>query len=445
MSAISNFYIHYLYKDYHTAAGAVQQLEDKNKILLAQLPTSQDYAGVIDELRKRLQQNMAIISESQKQQILSSQASFQISAIIANKLRSQVDGGTNPPASSDIYQPNIDIQALKQKRKEISKHIQKINSVYYRNSSAQISDDDLLCLIQEYEDLYTLIEHAEATIAIPLRGKSDVQSLIGQIRQLMDEYTFSTAATAAIGDFGENLVAACNDTARQGAAKDIYKAIRLGLQGTGKVEYTIDFSNLLQSTLKITQQDLSDRKVRWNIGRTQNKVDAAISIDNFPLNISVKGTTQNRRVVNFELQEMNVLTTLAATSANFMNHWMNVHAAHESLDDTKVPSDASADEALEKFMAYQALASGTIQKNLDPANVFCAIDEVNGKLYIKTTRQILEDYNNIRISPRVSNLQFQSDNIWIEGDRDIAKRQRHLNVIAAINQAHVTVSINATF
>lgn len=444
MSAISNFYIHYWYKDYQVPVGAVKQQENKNKMLLKQLPTLQDHANVIDELRKRLQQNMAMISNSQKQQILSSQASFQISTIIANKLRSQVDGGTNPPASSDIYQPNIDIQALKQKRKEISKHIQKINSVYYRNSSAQISDDDLLCLIQEYEDLYTLIEHAKAQIIIPpTGGKSDAQSLIGQIRELLDEYTFSTAATAAIGDFGENLVAACNDTARQGAAKDIYKAIRLGLQGTGRVEYTIDFSNLLQSTLKITQQDLSDRKVRWNIGRTQNKVDAVISIDNFPLDISVKGTNKDRKVVTFELQEMNVLTTLAATSANFMNHWMNVHAAHKYLDDREVPSDASADEALERFMAYQALASGTIQKNLDPANVFCAINEANGQLYIKTTRQILEDYNNIRINPRVDSLQFQLNNEWVY-EKD-GEKQRNLNVIEAVNQAHVTVSINVSF
>ena len=55
----------------------------------------------------------------------------------------------------------------------------------------------------------------------PTGGKSDVQSLIGQIRELLDEYTFSTAATAAIGDFGENLVAACNDTVRQVAADKI--------------------------------------------------------------------------------------------------------------------------------------------------------------------------------------------------------------------------------
>lgn len=439
MSAISDFYIHYNYDHYQGDVGAVQQQIDKNNMLLAQLPTSQDYEGVLSELRKRLQQNMAMISESQKQQILSSQTTSQITTIVANKLRSQVDGGTNPPASSGIQQPTINVQVLKQKRNAISTHIGYINDVYRRNSSAQVKLSTLQRLIEEYQDLYQMINGVRAQIIMPpTGGKSDVQSLIGQIRELLDEYTFSTAATAAIGDFGENLVAACNDTVRQVAADKIDQAIGLGLKGLERSSYTRDFSNLLKSTLGISQQDLSDRGVKWDIAPTQNKVDASISVNSIPLNISIKGTTQGSRIVNFELQEMNVLTVLAATSANFMNHWMNVHAAQGS------PGDASADEALEKFMAYQALASGTLQKKLDPADVFCVIDEVNGQLYIKTTRQILEDYNNIRISPRVSSLQFQSDNEFIN-DKDGGAKQRNLNVIAAVNKAHVAASINASF
>lgn len=442
MSAISDFYIHYRYEDYQGASGIVAEQDQITQALINQLPGGEAFEKVVTQLSKRLKDNMASIEQAEKQKILDAKSRSQITDLVSQAL-TKVDGGSIVPSGSSKQQSFVNIDDLKAKRAQVSNKIANINRSFRRNQTAQIKASTLDSLLSSYKDFENMIGAKESQILYDSNSsisEDQVRSMIGKMRDLLSKVTFSTAATQAIGAFGQNLVAACNDTARNKAADALSEAITEGIVGEERSGYTRDMSDFTRSTLNISQKDLSDRGVFWNISPTQNKVDAEITIDSIPLNVSVKGTTQISNTVNFHLQDMNILTALTATTGKFMNHWMNVHAALGS------PGDEGADEALEKFIAYQALASGTIQKQVTPADVFCAIDEINGNIYIKTTKQILQDYNNIRFSPRLSSSQFnmQSQNIWVGGAKnDDSAKQRNLNVIAAFNDAHTSVSINA--
>lgn len=148
------------------------------------------------------------------------------------------------------------------------------------------------------------------------------------------------------------------------------------------------------------------RKTKLNLYQikgSQDKIDASIIINGMPVDASAKAYTTYGNTINPHLQDVNLLTALAATAGQFGNHWLNMHALN-------LPSD-SADEEFTKQIQYEALVAGNLlKKGAGIADTFVAIDATKGRVVTKTTKEMLENGSDFfTISPNPKDIIIKNE------------------------------------
>lgn len=236
--------------------------------------------------------------------------------------------------------------------------------------------------------------------------------------------------SALSGAFGEALVNMAADTMRTLSGKELAKAIEEALS-TGEVRssFSIDESMITPQVQQVFQEETGLNL--YQIHSSQNKVDASITIKDIPVEASVKAYTPKGNVINAHLQDVSLLSTLAATQLQFANHWISLHSYGAS--------NSGMDEALSEQIMYEALSSGNLLKqDVSVADTFVAIDTVNGRIYAQSAYNILTNgKENFTLNPTVNSIVINSNKMADSIEQRIA------NIIMSIHQIKISVRYKA--
>lgn len=325
-------------------------------------------------------------------------------------------------ASTKSHQELMKIRSQKQQEfKQIQSLITEINSQKQPQNEGKLQQ-----LIEAYEK-YTGLN-------IP-----PGDSIIGAIQKALQEFRYRGTIQEVAGKFGESLIAVCDDTATQLANKDVYKFLQSAIKGDARSEIYIPTEAIAVSLGNKKIHTIDAQGTYYSLGKTQDKVDVSIKVQNEDLNISVKDyAAPLGHFKDPHLQDVNLLQSLTFLNQeleDFGTHWLNLHSL-------KVPGVArittNANQLLEREIAYEALASGSPFKKSAPANVFVYIDRAKGYVYVDSTVKILnEQFTRFKISPAISSISFHEQNktasSWEERIANIINKAHAIKIRVALD------------
>lgn len=237
--------------------------------------------------------------------------------------------------------------------------------------------------------------------------------------------------SAFSGAFGEVLVNMSADTARVLAGKELVKAMEAALKtGETRASFSIDETMVTPQVQQAFQEE-TDLNL-YQAHSSQNKVDASITIKDQPVQASVKAYKAAGNTINTHLQDVSLLSTLAATEMQFANHWISLHSYGMA--------SGSVDDALSEQVVYEALSRGNMLKqDVLTADTFVAIDVSTGRVYAKTMHDILtNNQDNFTLSPAISSIAVHGNNFADTIEQRIA------NILISIHQTKISVSYRVT-
>lgn len=309
-------------------------------------------------------------------------------------------------------------------RKEIDALITKINS----QQNAQSLDDlrKLELLYQQYTHLsYDSNDHT-----------------IGAIEKAIGEKRYDGAASNIAGQFGEMLVAVCDDKMFTEANKSVAEMVQQAVKGAERAEIFIDKNLISDKRGDFFYKNSSKDGNVYSLGATQNKVDVQIQINNNDIFASVKSYNVLDSKPKAHLQEVNLLTTLTFLNnypglQNIGNHWLNMHASHPGK---AKEINNQLDEIIKKEIAFQALSSGNpFKQGTSKANVFIFINRGTGEVYVKSIKDILA----IDLSS-ISGLNTISS-IYLNNHKSNEIQDRITNVLNQVHQQNLSIALNIGF
>lgn len=303
--------------------------------------------------------------------------------------------------------------------REIQKLINKINNTY-----GPYSYDDFTKLVSLFNE-YTHL------------AKDPDSSTMGEILRALKVYRYKGAVNEISGNFGEMMVAICDDACNDLAEEQVKKVITEAIVGQQRT--AIRFNKNLISTGYNFMGTNPDDQNQYSLGSTQNKVDVRIKINDENVYASVKTSQDVSKNPRPKLQEVNLLVSLTFLNSypgleDFGNHWLNMHVMHMSHNKQK-----TLDEILKKEIAYEALSSGNpFKQNVESANVFVYINRANGKVYVQSVQKLLDDMDRIGGLKEIPQLHFKNerqDETW----------QRINDILAQVHATKLQVAMNIIY
>lgn len=282
-----------------------------------------------------------------------------------------------------------EILKLKERMNNLRKEINKLNQ------KQRVSSKELESIVRKYNRLTK-----ESMVVSDLK---DTKSILGRLQNGLDKIYFNTCKAHIQGDFGENLVAICDDRIDGLAHEKVGEMLNELVIGGDRSDIYITRDQVHQDFQSYFFKD--ENQNEYKIGVTQDKVDAQIKINGEDLGVSVKSYSNAYRVT---LQkDMNLFYTLTALNDfnNFGTHWMNLHAAAAS-NHNKV----DADNTVKLEMAYEGLVTGNpLKRDSNATDTFVFIDQVRGKVLVKSTRDILNnEFQRFFFKPTIESIILQN-------------------------------------
>lgn len=276
-----------------------------------------------------------------------------------------------------------EIQMVKNRLQQLDNEITKLNQ------KGTVSQEEFDNLLKSYADI--IPKYLDDTSGPPA-------SNLGKLQEMIQNTAYNTWISNLVGDFGEHLVALCDDT--------IEKQVDVSLDDFEKTIVGAERSNITVSKDSVAK-DLSsyfkkDEYGDYYLGTSQNKVDVKINVNMEDVLASVKMYYDANQIT---LQsQVNLFTALNYLEQydRFGTHWMNMHAARRGKA-AAAKYNPEADEILTQELAFEALASGNpMKKNITNANVFVYLDRKTGRVFAKSTKDLLlNEFYRFKISPAI--------------------------------------------
>ena len=267
-------------------------------------------------------------------------------------------------------------------------------------------------------------------------------STVGAIKTALQEFRYRGTMQEVAGQFGENLLVACSDAIEDLALSEASQFLYNHVKGEEKSEIQIP-AEALAVKLPSKQIHTDSMGNYYSLGKTQNKVDVSIQVNNQNLNISVKDyAAPPDHYATPTLQDVNVLQSLTFLNSfpnfeDFGNHWLNLHSL-KSTDSLIQKNKTSADNIFQQEVAYEALASGSPFKKVTPADTFVFIDRAKGYVYADSTINILKNqFNRFNMTPNIDTLSLIKQN-----KQSKTWEQRIANILNKAHSLKIHVSLN---
>lgn len=279
------------------------------------------------------------------------------------------------------------------------------------NQRQMIEPSELIDIVQLYESAGNSLQGVQT------------ESILGHIQEAIHNTSFNTWKSHVVGEFGEGLVALCADKVEKLSTDAVEEFLKESVVGSQTASITLNKDRVAQDLSSYLAMDKNGTSYSW--GATRNKVDVKIQINQQDVLASVKNY-YDAKMVTLQSQ-VNLFTTLAflESKQRFGTHWLNMHSG--SL---KGALRNEADKVLKQEIAFEALVSGNpLKKGVDNANLFVYLDRKTGRVFAKSTKDILiKEFNRIKITPNVKNIVF-------DNDKSVSAQTRITNILL---QAHAT-------
>ena len=262
-------------------------------------------------------------------------------------------------------------------------------------------------------------------------------STYGALKQLASVVPLAESYLKGVnGDFGEALVIIAGDTARELANQEVLDIMKA--TGGKQTNFTITAEQIPKRIGDIYNSMDGSTNI-YAVRHSQDKVDAKITLREKNLTVSAKTTMKTEKHTAKLQGEVSLLDNLIMTQKQFANHWISLH----SYNSSRLNTDRDAfDEELTLQIMYEALIHGNMLKaGVDEANTFVAINMVNGQVYTRSTREILQSklINNIKVSPKLSNIALTNNTSKAGPDARIAR------IVSQLREKKLQVTFNVSF
>ena len=249
------------------------------------------------------------------------------------------------------------------------------------------------------------------------------------------------------GKFGESIVAACGDTAKNLSGRALVNYLSSAIQGSDTSRISFD-KDLLAEKLPpgyFAEED----GAKYYIGTSFDKVDVSINIENENILASVKNYSleADGKMRNPHLQrDVNLFQALLYMNTqieNYGNHWLNMHVLHSD----KNLSGFSGDSALQAEIYYEALAGGSpLKSGADVANTFVYINRSNGFVFVKSTPELLLNQNNFA-SKSIGSILLQNRVVAANKKNgknvtEVAVVNRIQSILVQLHQINISVALS---
>ena len=306
---------------------------------------------------------------------------------------------------SPINTKTIDINKAIQARQRIYQNINYINSMVGDVVPAR----SVQTLVKNFNDFFTYVGMKPFTSMFYVRDLKSKNTL-NNLKNLVFGFNLTEAnAAMEYGQFGERVAAIAGQTLQRQAGTALVNSINEIIKGDQRTTFTVD-RNLIPSSIAQAWQEDTGYNV-YQVRASQNKIDISVQIgDGESIEASVKAYSTRGNTMRVHIQDIRLISSLLSTANNFANHWINcqvLYSGNANIAGWKNQLDA----ALVDQMKYEALAAGNLLKEGDQvANVFIAIDTTQGRVFVKTTYDILTQDDSFTLNPQVSNLLSSADN-----------------------------------
>lgn len=411
---------------------------DKN---LARINSIQDVPPtIIGELEKRIanestQQEAKQIAEG----ILNFNNSLNnITKDLEAKLLSEVPAKFSSDSGIRIVKSKIqtddmmvNIEEAKKARARFYKNIETINKNTQRGKPVQTST--LKTLLKNASDFFNYLGIINNQLDFIKYRNLENMNTIAALRNMVELVSLSEMRKSTLnGVYGEVLTNMVSDNLRSLVGDALITEVKNKIKtGANRTEFYLD-----PSMIKPWAQREYYEKTKINlyqIKSSQDKVDASITINGYPMDASAKAYSTKGNTITPHLQDVSLLSALASTADQFGNHWLNMHAL--GINNSK------ADDEFTKQIQYEALASGNLLKQgAKVADSFVSIDATRGRVLVQTTKDILKKgTNSFIIKPELRDITFANE--W----SDKSWQDRIVNLLMDIHQHQISVSFKISF
>ena len=313
---------------------------------------------------------------------------------------------------------------IQRARENINKALQRINreGYKYKKQSLDTINNNLIKIRDAIKEAVHI--QTKENFKINLEDDQTLQNFYNSLSNL---YLISKNNSNLQGKKGETIASILQNNVDDLTANTLEKLISTSAKNiVGEERTTISY--------KENDAFLGKTDTIINIGKTQDKVDVTIIIDNQPLNISVKNYYSNTDTIYPELQEVNLFYTLLNTAEKFGTHWINMHSLISK--DFKTNKDA-ADIALQEQIKYEALVSGNLLKQRQEtaaklSNFFIGMDSKNEKFIAIDTKSLLNQ-NIFTITPDIKSQKI------INRKHPKGETERINNILLNLQKEKITV------
>jgi hypothetical protein len=285
-------------------------------------------------------------------------------------------------------------------------------------------------------------------LASGVKGKSIAQlfnikadsGCLSALYNFLLQVQYSDTLSKLYGIYGETLGEMANYKIGETANEAVEEAIKDVIGKKGCESSTFEKSTSLASQAAISAMTKSELSM-FKAYTTKNKVDATITLQDelgierdVEASIKAYSVRQGNSYYTPHLEDVDLYSALAATEANFGNHWLNLHVSggRSFMGDVAQPMD----DAFKEQVAYQALASGNLLKtDASIANTFISIDVTSGEVFVKTAADMLKnELNNFNFYPK----NFHSiENIVFSNKREESWQRRIAVLLTEINSIKI--------
>lgn len=145
---------------------------------------------------------------------------------------------------------------------------------------------------------------------------------VAEVEKAIADFRYRGTIQEVAGNFGEQLVATCDDTAFNLSKRELVNFLQKAVQGDIRTEISFDKDFIMENKANFLKTDSTGTK--YYLGTTQNKTDVQISIDDEDIFASVKDyAAEPGTFKNPHLQSVNLLQSLVFLNnylSNFGNH-----------------------------------------------------------------------------------------------------------------------------
>lgn len=422
-------------KEPFSASYAAQKAKYKERLSSLKIPSTQAIEELKTRIRNENNQKTAMELAHSKQVYNSSLEN--LTEQMVESLKDAVSKKFSSDGSGIILNDNIitdsseiNIKEAKKLKTSLTKKIEKIN----KNNSA--SDKDIEELNTLFTDFFKTLGIVNKNLVISY-GDLTNKSTTAALQNIVDMAVLSELNKATLhGTFGEVLVNMVCDTLENQTKEALQEEVIKKLQtGENRTPFALD-SSLIPKNVNTSYKKQTKNSL-YRIHKTQDKVDAEITILQEDIKASVKAyTPASKNIARAHLQDVNLIYNLATTQEQFGNHWLNIHA----LDGA--PNKKKVDKELANHIKYEALSSGNLLKKgkAQHADTFIAIDAIEGRVFVKTVPDLLKDkYSSMfKLTPDIASIRLSNkkEDTW---ENRIAK------MLIELHQQKISVSLAVDF